>query len=52
MGMWGLVEQLRTGENLSFREIARFLKQYKHFEISYIHIRNIWAELEAEHEDP
>ena len=51
MGMWGLVEQLRTGEQLSFREIARFLKQYKHFEISYIHIRNIWAEL-AEHEGP
>ena len=26
MGMWGLVEQLRTNEHLSFREIARFLK--------------------------
>jgi hypothetical protein len=51
MGMWGLVEQLRTKEQLSFREIAKFLKTYKHFEISYIHIRNIWAELKAEHEE-
>ena len=51
MGMWGLVEQLRTKEQLSFREIAKFFKTYKHFEISYIHIRNIWAEL-AEHEGP
>jgi hypothetical protein len=50
MGMWGLVEQLRTGEHLSFREIAKFLKTYKRFEISYIHIRNIWAELN--HVDP
>ena len=50
MGMWGLVEQLHTREQLSFREIAKFLKTYKHFEISYIHIRNIWAELN--HEDP
>jgi hypothetical protein len=48
MGMWGLVEQLRTNEQLSFREIAKFLKTYKHFEISYIHIRNIWAELKYE----
>ena len=52
MGMWGLVEQLRTQEQLSFREIARFLKRYKHFEISYIHIRNIWVELKGEHVDP
>ena len=52
MGMWGLVEQLRTKEQLSFREIAKFLKTYKHFEISYIHIRNIWAELKAGHVDP
>ena len=52
MGMWGLVEQLRINEHLSFREIAKFLKTYKHFEISYIHIRNIWAELKAEHEEP
>jgi len=52
MGMWGLVEQLRTKEQLSFREISSFLKRYKHFEISYIHIRNIWAELKAEHEEP
>ena len=52
MGMWGLVEQLRTREHLSFREIARFLKRYKHFEISYIHIRNIWVELKGEHVDP
>ena len=51
MGMWGLVEELRTREHLSFREIARFLKTYKHFEISYIHIRNIWAE-QAGHVDP
>jgi hypothetical protein len=50
MGMWGLVEQLCTKEQLSFREIAKFLKTYKHFEISYIHIRNIWAELK--HVDP
>ena len=49
MGMWGLVEQLHTREQLSFREIAKFLKRYKHFEISYIHIRNIWAEVK--HED-
>ena len=52
MGMWGLVEQLRTREQLSFREIAKFLKRYKHFEISYIHIRNIWVELKGEHVDP
>jgi hypothetical protein len=50
VGMWGLVEQLRTNEQMSFREIAKFLKTYKHFEISYIHIRNIWAELN--HVDP
>jgi hypothetical protein len=52
MGMWGLVEQLHTNEQLSFREIAKFLKTYKHFEISYIHIRNIWVELKGEHVDP
>src|SRR5208282_2106708 len=52
MGMWGLVEQLHTREQLSFREIAKFLKTYKHFEVSYIHIRNIWAELKAERVDP
>ncbi len=52
MGMWRLVEQLRTNEHLSFREIAKFLKTYKHFEISYIHIRNIWVELKGEHVDP
>ncbi len=52
MDMWGLVEQLRTQEHLSFREISGFLKRYKHFEISYIHIRNIWAELKGEHVDP
>jgi hypothetical protein len=52
MGMWGLVEQLHTTEHLSFREIAQFLKTYKHFEISYIHIRNIWAEIKGEHVDP
>ncbi|OPY66898.1 MAG: hypothetical protein A4E57_02582 [Syntrophorhabdaceae bacterium PtaU1.Bin034] len=50
MGMWGLVEQLRINEHLSFREIAKFLKTYKHFEISYIHIRNIWTEIN--HEEP
>ena len=52
MGMWGLVEQLRTNEHLSFREIAKFLKTYKHFEISYIHIRNIWVEIKGEHVNP
>ena len=46
------MEQLRTGEQLSFREIAKFLKTYKHFEISYIHIRNIWVELKGENADP
>ena len=51
MGMWGLVEQLHTKEQLSFREIAKFLKRYKHLGISYIHIRNIWTELKAGHED-
>lgn len=44
---WSLVRELKKGENLSFREISKYLKKYHRLEISYSTIQKVWVEIET-----
>lgn len=43
---WGIVRDLKLNKNLSFREIASYLKRYHKFEIVHSSIYKIWSEIE------
>jgi hypothetical protein len=45
--LWAVVKRLKTKENLSFRQISKYLKKYHRFEISYSLIYQSWKKLET-----
>lgn len=47
IGYWALVKTLRNENNLSFRQIAQYLKKYHKFDISHSVIFDSWSEFET-----
>lgn len=46
LGYWAIVKTLRLEQNMSFRDIAIYLKRYHKLEVSYSTIHGLWTELE------
>ena len=45
LGYWAIIKELRE-QKMSFRKIAKYLKKYHKFEVSYSAIYALWAEIE------
>ena len=46
LGYWSLIKTLKAKENLSFREISKYLKKYHKFDVAHSLIYNLWTEFE------
>lgn len=46
LSYWAIVRTLKLEQNMSFRDIAIYLKKYHKLEISYSTLYNVWNELE------
>ena len=43
---WAIIKTLRNEQNMSFRQIAKYIQKYHKFEISHSMIQKIWNEIE------
>lgn len=47
LGYWAIVRTLKLEQNLSFRQIALYLKKYHKLEVAHSTLYRLWSELET-----
>lgn len=47
LGHWAIVHTLKLEQNLSFRQIAQYLKKYHKLEVAHSTLYRLWSELET-----
>ena len=47
LGLWSVVRTLKLEQNMSFRQIAEYLKKYHKFEVAHSTVYELWVELET-----
>ena len=45
---WALIKELRQGNNMSFRDIAKYLEKYHKLKVAHSTIFEMWQKLESE----